>query len=301
MVASSTPVSETTYVASSSTPDGVGPIAVAADSLDFTSIYLNPIYVNKEKGFKLVKVQTSPDDPNPLRVLFGNEAGNIPIKFGVETNAHGKTFLTFAVPCEREYHALIQFQEAAKEYAKLHKEAWWVYPVSDHQIEDNFAGIISARKEKKEGGGLWPGNVKVHIPLDEAGDIKDCVIVDEDGQALAFRDLPGRKWSSVMVEISGVYFQNRYNWGFGPKTLRLVRTTEDTTRTSAAAVQDVTFLESNPVLVSPLVEGLTADAFQTLLQAPKRYKEDLATLSTPLVPTPLVPTLVVVAETLVVG
>lgn len=268
----------------------MGPTAVAADSLDFAKIYLHPIYVNKEKGFKLVKVQTAVDDPNPLRILFGNQPGNIPIKFGVETNMHGKTFLTFAVPCDLEAHALLQFQDAAKDYAKQHKDTWWVYPVSDNQIEDNFAGIISARKEKKEGGGFWPGNVKVHVPLDENGEIKECTIIDEDGQPLSFRDLPGRKWSNVLIEISGIYFQNRFNWGFGPKTLRLVRTVEDAT-CPVMAVHDVDFLElantcrphaagrnkrDRAELSSAPSTGLTADAFHEFLDAQTTKRQKVA-------------------------
>lgn len=207
---------------------GTRPVVVYADELNFKDhAYLNPVYVNKQKGFKLVKVQCSSTNQNPLRIQFASGNGRIPQKFGVDTNTHGKTYLTFAIPCEAEYQALLAFQQCAKEYAKAHKNDWWTYPVSDSQIEDNFAAIVSVQKER-DGGGHWPANMKVMIPLDEAtGEPKDCHVMDEDGNTISIQDLPGRKWDKVLIEVSGIYFQNRFNWGFGPKTLRLVQLTEN--------------------------------------------------------------------------
>jgi hypothetical protein len=205
------------------------PIVQHCEDLSFvTDCHLKPLYTNKEKGFKLVKVQTSLDNPNPLRVQFSSIPGRIPQKFGVDTNQHGKTYLTFAIPCDKEYDAVLKFQEDAKDYAKSHKEEWWNYPITDGQIEDNFAGLVSARKPKKEGDGFWPGNMKVHIPLDKNGDCDSkCSVLNEEGNPISIHELPGRKWDSVMIEIGGVYFQNRFNWGFGPKTLRLVQLADD--------------------------------------------------------------------------
>jgi len=206
------------------------PIAVVvhADELDFEKhVYMNPVYNNKAKGFKLVKVHTSIDNPNPLRIQFTNVSGRIPRKFGVDVNTHGKTYLTFAIPCEKEYNAMVKFQEDTKEYAKKHKHEWWSYAISDNQIDDNCANFVSAQKEKTEGGGHWPGNMKVNIPLDDDGEAKQCRILDEYGNDIPIHELPGRKWDSIMIEISGIYFQNRFNWGFGPKSLCLVRLAED--------------------------------------------------------------------------
>jgi hypothetical protein len=201
-------------------------LVVRAEELCFQShAFLQPIYNNKQKGYRSVKVTKSETNTSPVLVQFDSKSGRIPANFGVDTNQHGRTYLTFDIPCDKEYEALIRFQEDIKTYAKVHKEEWWSYPVSDAQVDDNFAGMVSIKKEKKEGGGFWPGNMKVCIPLDETtGLLKDCSVVDEEGKAISVHDLPGRKWAVVLIEISGVYFQNRFNWGLGPKTLRLVKT-----------------------------------------------------------------------------
>jgi len=217
-------------------------IAIHADSLEFDKhAFLNPVYNNKAKGFKLVKVHAAKGNPHPLRIKFTNTPGKIPLNFGVDTNPHGKTYLTFAIPCSKEYDAMLRFQEDAKAYAIRHKSEWWTYPVTDSQIEDNFASLVTPLKEKKEGDGFWPGNMKVHIPLNDDGEAKDCQVLDEDGNPMSFHDLPGRKWESIMIEISGVYFQNRYNWGFGPKTLRLVQAAEDDS--GSACIGEVDYLQ----------------------------------------------------------
>lgn len=212
------------------------PVVVYADELDFNkNCFLNTVYSNKQKGFRSVKVTASQDNPNPVHIQFSNVSGRIPQKFGIDTNQHGKTYLTFSIPCEKEYEALLKFQNDAKEYAKQHKSEWWTYPVNDNQIEDNFASIVSTRKEKIDSEGLWPGNMKVHIPLDDDGDVKNCEVLDEEGNKMSIHELPGRKWSDVMIELSGIYFQNRFNWGFGPKTLRLIKVAHDESGSYAAS------------------------------------------------------------------
>ena len=204
-------------------------LVVRAEELDFSNhAFLQPIYINKQKGYRSVKVTKSEHNPSPVLIQFDNKPGRIPANFGVNTNQHGKTYLTFDIPCDKEYDALVRFQEQAKTYAKAHKEEWWSCPITDENVNDNFADMVSAKKEKKEGGGFWPGNMKVCIPLDETtGLLKDCSVVDEEGKVISVHDLPGRRWEVVMIEIAGIYFQNRFNWGFGPKTLRLVKTAEN--------------------------------------------------------------------------
>jgi hypothetical protein len=216
------------------------PVVVHADELDFKKhVFMNPVFINKQKGFKLVKVFTAVDNPNPLRVQFSNTAGRIPLKFGVDTNTHGKTNFTFAIPCEKEYDAMVKFQNEAIDYAKAHRSEWWNSAISDSQIVDNFTTFVSKRKEKTDGG-FWPGNMKVSIPMNDSDELNGCVVVDEFDKPISIHELPGRKWDCVMIELNQVYFQNKYNWGFGPKTLRLVKLAQENTASVAA---DVDFLD----------------------------------------------------------
>ena len=121
-------------------------------------------------------------------------------------------------------HEFFLFQNDIKERAKQLKNEWWApNSITDMQIVDNFNPIVSVPKEKKEGGGTWPANVKVQIPLDDNGEPKDCRIVDGKNNNISIHELPGRKWDIVLIEISGLYFQNKFSWGFGPKKLRLIK------------------------------------------------------------------------------
>lgn len=204
------------------------PVVVYADDINFDKHIALRMYTNKKKGFKMVKLQVSKDNCHPIRIQFGNVPGYIPKKFGVETNKHGKTNLTFSIPCEKEYDAILTMQNKMKEYAKQSKSEWWNYDITDNQIEDNFFNLITTnRKEKDDGTGLWPGNMKVSIPIDDNGQLSKCHIFDENNKNISLYDLPGRKWDTIVVEISGIYFQNKYSWGFGPKKLRYIKLAPD--------------------------------------------------------------------------
>ena len=203
------------------------PKVINASNLNFKEhVKLMDVYTSKKSGFKSVKVNSTHGKTNrPLIVQFSNKGGTIPVKFGIDSNIHGKTYLTFPITCDEEYAALKTFQDDVKEFAKLNKGTWWSYPVNDKQVEDNFANLVSDKKEKRDGDGYWPGNMKAHIPMTEDGVCK-CEVLDHNGNAIPISTLPGSKWSVVMIEMSGIYFQNRFNWGFGPKTLRLVKVSE---------------------------------------------------------------------------
>lgn len=207
------------------------PVVRYAEDLELCDhAHFPPIFINKTKGFRLVKVHSSRSNPHPLRIQFSNSSGSntrIPAKFGVETNTHGKTYLTFPISCDKEYERMVKFQEEVKRIGKERKSEWWPYPVTDSQVEDNFANLVSNKKEKAEGPGFWPGNMKVSIPITDSGECTDCIVVGPDGDAIPITDVPGMSWDTVVVEVSGVYFQNRYNWGLGPKTLRFLRTSRE--------------------------------------------------------------------------
>ena len=190
-------------------------------------ITLMDVYTSKDSGYKGVKINSTVGTNRPLLIQFMNEGGKIPMKFGIDQNQHGKTYLSFPIPSEVEYAAMCKFQADALSYAKTNKEKWWTYPVNDNQVEDNFANLVSARKERSDGNGFWPGNMKANIPIDENGDLKGCEIIDENGNEIKVQDVPGRAWDSIIVEMSGIYFQNRFNWGFGPKKLRLLKMAEE--------------------------------------------------------------------------
>lgn len=190
---------------------------------------IDPIYKPKDKTFRLVKVKNGEGDA-PLLIQFSGEGGSIPVKFGVDTNERGKTCLNFSVTCEKESAAINQFQEQMKEKACANKKNWWSVDVTDNQVKDNFIPLLPPRKEKKESEGFWPSNIRVTIPLDDNGLPKDCVVVNDKEEVISIHEIAGRKWQTVMIEISGIYFQNKYNWGFGPKVLRLLKLREENSR-----------------------------------------------------------------------
>ena len=201
--------------------------------------FLKPPFKH-DKGFKIVKVQTSATSRQPLLVQFSNDGGTIPPSFGVSTNDHGKTYLSFPVPCDKEYEAILAFQKDAIVYAKAHRKEWWSYDISDSQIEDNFMPIVGARKAKeKSEGEFWPANMKAVIPMNGDGDAT-CTVKHVAKDAFTVHDLPGCKWRRIMVEFSSVYFQNRYNWGFGPKTLRVVEV-EDPESVAAMSAENTDY------------------------------------------------------------
>lgn len=205
-----------------------GPVVLYADELDFKKHVSTRIFNDKRKGFRLVKLQVSTQNTNPIIIQFGNVKGRIPKKFGVDTNKHGKTNLTFNVPCEKEYSSLLEFQKQMKEFAKQSKSEWWNYEVTDNQIEDNFYNLITVdRKEKEDGTGLWPGSMKVSIPMKDDGQLQNVTIVDENDEKVSYYDLPGREWDTIIIELSGIFFQNKYSWGFGPKKLRYIKLAPD--------------------------------------------------------------------------
>lgn len=204
-------------------------VVVSAEDLDFDKhVHVNNVYVNQQKGFKMVKLQSSPENRCPLLLRLKNKGGRISSMFGVDVTPHGKTNLTIPVPCEKEYASLVSFQEKMIEYAKANKTSWWNYDVSNNNIEDNFASIVSVPKKKNDSDEFWPSNMKTTIPLNENGDLNNCKIVDMEGNDVSIEDLPGCSWDTVLVEFSSIYFQNRFNWGFGPKTLRLIRVSRET-------------------------------------------------------------------------
>jgi hypothetical protein len=195
-------------------------VIYSAATVKFSDVRVMPIYLNKTKGFRLVKFTTR--DGSPFRIQFSNKPGRIPNGFGIDTSQTGKTRMMFSVPCEIEYNNMKKFQEDLKVYAKKHKDTWWQYPVTDDQVDDNFANIVSDQKPKADGEGFWPGNMKTTIPLDDDGNLVKCQVVDSSGNNVSIHDLTGKYCKTVIVELSSVYFQKRFDWGVGPKTLRLV-------------------------------------------------------------------------------
>lgn len=206
--------------------------------------YLNPIHVGKK--YRSVQIQTSRTNKSKLRIQFTRGPGYIPNNFGVDTNQFGKTYLTFCIPDEEEFQSMMRISKAAIEIAKENKSTWWPKGITDEQITDNFNTFIKEKNPKKDGSGFWPGQLKVSIPLnEETGEVKGCKILDDDGSVVSIHDLPGRRWEAIVIELSGIYFQGKYGWGLGPKSLVNVSLCEDLYRTKNEN-EDVGFLEKKP-------------------------------------------------------
>lgn len=216
----------------------ISPVIVYADELDFHKHVLTRLCNDKKKGFRMVKLQISHENIHPLRIQFSNIKGRIPKKFGIDTNKHGKTNLTFDIPCEKEYSSVLAFQNDVKSFAKKSKSVWWNNEITDCQVDDNFYNLITVdRKEKDDGTGVWPGSMRVSIPMNENGELQNVVIVDENNERMSYYDLPGRQWDTIVIELSGIFFQNKFSWGFGPKKLRYIKLAPDISQN----VNDINF------------------------------------------------------------
>lgn len=188
-----------------------------AEKFDVTkNVHVCPLKTGK---FRTVKLQCSPNNSTSVKVQFTNGPGDIPQSFGVKTNDYGKTVLTFSVPCEKE---LKNMQKAKKDFvalAKKNKVEWWPKGISDTAIEENFSFFLRDPAPKERGDGFWPAKANVTIPIsNETGDMR-CKVVDMENQPVALEDIAGRQWHRIIVELSGIYFSGKNNWGIGPRKL----------------------------------------------------------------------------------
>ena len=188
------------------------------------------VQVNKKNKSRSVYLQASKNCTDNVLLQFSKGPGNIPNKFGVETTAYGKTFLHFSVPDEDEFEAMKKIKTEACEIAKKNKAEWWPKGITDLQIEDNFNTFIQDKKPKDDGTSYWPGQMKVTIPIDMNTGEARAKILDENGSQITIHDLPGRKWDKIIIELSMIYFQGKYSWGFGPKKLVCVQLAPDNSR-----------------------------------------------------------------------
>lgn len=191
----------------------------------------------KTGKFRTVKLQVSKDNKAKVHIQFSRGPGQIPNKFGVDTNQYGKTYLTFSVPDEEEFESMTRIKSAACKIAATHKDSWWPKGITADQISDNFNTFIGEKNPKKDGAGFWPAQMKVAIPLDaDSGEAIECEVLDDDCSAISIHDLPGRQWDDIIIELTGIYFQGKYSWGFGPKKLVKIKLAEDVYGNSKEAV-----------------------------------------------------------------
>jgi hypothetical protein len=201
--------------------------------------------VIKTGKFRTVPLQISSVDRSPILIQMCRGPGHIPQKFGVDTNQYGKTYLTFNVPDEAEYKSMCDIGACLIDAAKKRKDEWWPKAVSDTAVEEGFNPLIGERKPKADGNGTWPGQMKVSIPLNaDTGELKGCQVLDDDGSEISIHDLPGRKWDTIVFELTSIYFQGKSSWGIGPKVLVKLQLAEnDLSRANRA---NVDFLAKPP-------------------------------------------------------
>jgi hypothetical protein len=190
-------------------------------------------YVNKSVGIRLIPIRNQSGMPMLLQFMKG---GRIPPKFGVQVSNQGsfKLNLTFSVPDIKEHESLTGMMTFIVDHAKANRETWWPSEnIKPDTIEDNAQGIISKRvpipEAKKKAGGAteYAGNVKVTIPVDSEGKLKNCIVVDENNAPVSdIYSVMGRNYEKIMMSVDGLYFQKKA-LGIGPKTLRYLKLAPD--------------------------------------------------------------------------
>ena len=192
-------------------------------------IHLNPLYSNKEKAYKMVNI-TRRDKPgySPVLLAFQATPGRIP-KFGVGVNAYGKMNFTFPVE-GKEYEKVLEIEEFLITEGQKRADSWWGKgKIRPDQVRENFASIISRPKPKtNDPTQFWPANMSAKIPASAEGVIEDwkCSIKNEDGETVNPLELNGKTYLRVVVELNGLYFQGKRNWGV-TKTVRVIKVSND--------------------------------------------------------------------------
>jgi hypothetical protein len=171
--------------------------------------------------YRLVNLETrTPELQHKNVIVQFSRGGNISNTFGVSKNQYGKTMLTFAVGD----HEASKFREwedfVIHSVVERKDELWLGKNISESQIRDNFARLISEKKLMKDGGGYWPGLGKIGVPHKKDTGEVDCVIVDDKNKPIDLYDVMGRRWKTIIVKIAALYFSGKYICGFGPKSLQ---------------------------------------------------------------------------------
>ena len=181
-------------------------------------------------GRKYINFQQGKNNRGPVLLQFSGK-GKIPANWGVSTNDYGSTKLTFNVADDAEYNGMKAFEKKLIALAISNKDQWWGKKgITQSQIQDNFYSVVSEKKEKKDGNGHWPGSVKVTIPtnMDTGEASRSCSLRDVQGEKVEVNDISGRHWERIIIQITGIFFTGKYNWGISKKLVKIQVQTDET-------------------------------------------------------------------------
>ena len=210
---------------------------ILAKDLDPAQILFHRIYKGKESKMRTVTMSPlkykNPKTRVPVYIQL-NGGGRIP--FAIEANQYGTYNATFSMDCAEETAALANLDKTILEIAKGMRGVWWPKEkLSDDVIEDRYRPLVRVGKEKDDGT-TWESSISAKIPINLNtgepnacklnGRTKVCRLIDSDDAIVSMYDLHGRSWKSVVIAISGLYFQSD-KWGIGPKSLSIVKLQHD--------------------------------------------------------------------------
>ena len=209
-----------------------GPPIIKAGLLDVNKhLRFQDLSINKN-GTRSVAVCSADMATSKVYVQLGtNSGGSIP-PFGLmlPDSDNNAPKLILSVSDAVEYESLSRkFKEDAIQTAFDSREKWWNNPVTMSQLTDGYYNILPEGRLKKDGNGTWDPQIKLKLPMTDAGDLdpKQCDIRDADGSPISIYDLPGRKWEKLILKLTSVYFLSKYSWGFSKSLVKLVLAPDD--------------------------------------------------------------------------
>lgn len=179
------------------------------------SLKKSAVFGDLTKSAKCNIVPLQLENNRPIFVQFGG-GGSIPTAFGVERKeGEEKATVTFEIGCENECAELERLTTEFKDVVAGKWAKWFpdTKCPSPALLADLCNPMVSERKKKQRGEGLYPGMSKASFNMRDLTDGKCQMIHSENGEKLTLEDLPGMKWKVVIVEFKFAYILSSKSYG----------------------------------------------------------------------------------------
>ena len=186
--------------------------------------------VTKTSKCKIMPMVLKRDDQAVLVQLSGG--GVIPRSFGVsdtEVDGKRKVQMTVQVDSTSDHTHLERVRSDLVEQAKGLWTTWHPDAAIPSQLDlmKDCSAIVSERKKKKTGEGLWSGVTRAGIDPSELESGK-CKIVDsETRESIPLESLPGMTWNKVIFEFAYVFILATKKYGITKKLRYIECSPED--------------------------------------------------------------------------